>query len=66
MLKYSFEERGLNRVSAGHFAGNDASGRVQQKCGLRCEGTLRQEICKGGRFYDTLMYAILCEDYFIP
>ena len=53
----------LDRVYAEHFRGNEASGRVQQKCGLRHEGTQRQQFYKDGRFLDTLLYAILREDF---
>jgi len=63
VLGYCFNELKLNRVWAGHFAGNDASGRVQQKCGLQYEGTHRQEFCKEGRFVDMLAYSILREDF---
>jgi ribosomal-protein-alanine N-acetyltransferase len=50
-------------VSAGHFEGNLASGRVQQKCGLQYEGTYRQAFLKNGRYIDEAMYAILREDW---
>ena len=33
-LSYLFLERGFRRVCASHFAGNAASGRVMQKCGM--------------------------------
>jgi ribosomal-protein-alanine N-acetyltransferase len=62
-LRHCFEELRLNRVYAGHLEGNGASGRVLQKCGLRYEGTQRQEVRKDGRFADNHMYAILREDY---
>ena len=63
VLSHCFNEMKLNRVWAGHFAGNPASGRVQQKCGLRYEGTHRQQFCREGRFMDSLTYAILREDF---
>ena len=63
VLGHCFNEMKLNRVWAGHLEGNTASGRVQQKCGLRYEGTQRQESYKDGRFYDLLLYAILREEF---
>jgi len=63
VLDYAFGTLGLNRVSAGHFEGNVASGRVQQKCGLLYEGTHRRALLKNGTYYDELMYAIVREDW---
>ncbi|MDR0530659.1 MAG: GNAT family N-acetyltransferase [Oscillospiraceae bacterium] len=63
VLDYSFRGLGLNRVYAGHFADNSASGRVMQKCGLQYEGTRRQAFCKNGQYYDEMAYAILKSDY---
>ena len=63
VLDYAFGTLGLNRVSAGHFEGNIASGRVQQKCGLQYEGTQRQAFRKNGQYIDEMMYAITKEDW---
>ena len=63
VLDYAFGTLGLNRVSAGHFAGNEASGRVQQKCGLKHEGVYRQAFLKNGEYVDEVMYAIVREDW---
>ena len=63
VLDYAFGTLSLNRVSAGHFAGNLASGRVQQKCGLQYEGTHRQAFLKDGQYIDEVMYAITKEDW---
>jgi len=63
VLDYAFGTLELNRVSAGHFAGNLASGRVQQKCGLQYEGTHRQAFLKDGQYIDEIMYAITREDW---
>jgi len=63
VLGCAFGTLNLNRVSAGHFEGNTASGRVQQKCGLKCEGTYRQAFLKNGQYIDEVMCAILKEDW---
>ncbi|MCL2447191.1 MAG: GNAT family N-acetyltransferase [Oscillospiraceae bacterium] len=63
VLDYAFDVLNLNRVAAGHYAGNEASGRVQQKCGLRYEGTHRQAFLKNGEYVDELMYAMVREDW---
>ena len=65
VVAYGFNERKLNRITGGHFAGNGASGRVQQKCGFQYEGTQRQSHrLNNGQFVDFLLYAIVREDYF--
>jgi len=63
VLNYAFSTIELNRVSGGHAAGNEASGRVQQKCGMQYEGTHRQSFLKKGQYYDNLMYAITKDDW---
>ncbi|MDR3085907.1 MAG: GNAT family N-acetyltransferase [Christensenellaceae bacterium] len=64
LLRFFFEEVGVNRVEARHDLQNPNSGKVMQKCGMRLEGTLRQ----GGRnnrgIVDTALYARLAEEYF--
>ncbi|WP_243662959.1 GNAT family N-acetyltransferase [Hydrogenispora ethanolica] len=39
---YGFRRAGFNRIQAFHRSKNPSSGRVLQKAGRRCEGTLRQ------------------------
>lgn len=59
VLRYAFDEIGLNRVQAEVFAGNDASARVLTKCGMQLEGIARKKYYKGGRFFDTAQYAVV-------
>ncbi|MCY3582688.1 MAG: GNAT family N-acetyltransferase [Chloroflexi bacterium] len=63
IIQFGFEELGLNRIAAGHFAGNPASGRVMQKAGMRCEGTRRAYHYHRDSFKDSVWYAILREEY---
>lgn len=64
VIAFFFEEVGMNRIYAWHAHKNPASGRVQEKAGMRWEGTLRQAgRCNAGVF-DKVVYAILAEDYF--
>lgn len=63
MLKFCFEELGLNRVEAQHEAGNPASGAVMRHAGMRYEGTLRKRIFNKGKFHDMELYAILKEEF---
>jgi RimJ/RimL family protein N-acetyltransferase len=59
MLAFSFAELGLHRISAWCVAENVASARVLEKLGLRLEGRLREQEWMQGRWWDTLLYAIL-------
>jgi RimJ/RimL family protein N-acetyltransferase len=63
VVKYAFEDLGLNRVQARHMTRNPASGRVMQKIGMAHEGKLRQQARRWGVFEDLEMYAILLEEY---
>ena len=59
IVSYGFEQLELHRIQAHHFASNPASGRVMQKAGMRCEGTLRQMYRRFGAWHDICFYAIL-------
>ena len=63
ILRFGFEEIGLNRISATHIVENPASGRVMEKIGMRYEGTLRQYTFHHGRFQDHRVYAILRREW---
>jgi len=63
VVRYGFETLKINRIFAAHFAGNDASGNVLRKLGMRYEGRMRQAVMKCGKFIDLERYAILREDF---
>ncbi|MDN7024852.1 GNAT family N-acetyltransferase [Methanoculleus sp. FWC-SCC1] len=63
IIAYGFAGLGLNRIYATHFIRNPASGRVLEKCGLVCEGRLRQHVKKWEVFEDVAIYGIVREDY---
>ena len=63
MLKYGFEELGLNRIHASCLKRNLASARVLQKIGMTREGCLRQHVRRPGSFEDIEEYAILIDEY---
>ena len=63
VLRFFFEEVGLNRVFAYHAEGNPASGRVMQKCGMTYEATLRRAgRCNNG-IVDMVCYSMLACEY---
>jgi len=63
LLQFGFESLKLNRIEAGHFDYNLASGRVMEKAGMRCEGRRRQYALHHEAYKDLVWYAILREDY---
>jgi len=63
VIKFFFEEVGMNRVEARHDPRNPGSGRVMQKAGMLYEGTLRQADTNNQGVCDEACYAILASDY---
>jgi RimJ/RimL family protein N-acetyltransferase len=59
VVNHAFDGLGLNRITAGHFAHNTASGRVMQNIGMTYEGHRYQEIKKWGRFEDLILYGLV-------
>jgi len=63
LIRFFFEEVGVNRIESRHDSNNPNSGKVMLKCGLQYEGTMRQGDINNQGIGDTLRYAILREDY---
>ena len=63
VVRYGFEDCGLQRIWAGCFARNPASGRVLQKIGMTYEGTLRRHQLKWGEALDIAFYGLLREEW---
>ncbi|MCL2199456.1 MAG: GNAT family N-acetyltransferase [Defluviitaleaceae bacterium] len=59
VLDLCLDKLQLNRVESTHYVGNEASGRVMQKCGMVYEGTGIREVKVKGVFYDVVHYAIV-------
>lgn len=59
ILRFCFEELGFERVSACHMAGNEASGKVQRKIGMRHEGVQRWGLARFGTLVDRVCYGII-------
>ncbi len=64
LIKFFFEEAGMNRIEARHDPRNPNSGKVMAKCGLKYEGTHRESDWNNQGRCDSVMYAILAKDYF--
>ncbi len=61
--KRRFEKLELNRVESSHYAGNESSGRVMEKCGMTREGTGEQERKVKGVFRTVIRYGITKEQW---
>ncbi len=63
VIKFFFEEVGVNRVDSRHDVKNPASGIVMKKCGMVYEGTLRQFDINNQGVGDTCYYGILKSEW---
>ncbi|MDR6549212.1 GNAT family protein [Paenibacillus qinlingensis] len=63
ILKYAFEEVGLQRVEAGVMPRNVGSIRVLEKAGFQQEGLNRKLLEINGKREDHLLFAMLAEDF---
>ena len=66
IAKYGFEHLTLHKIFAHYFCGNDASGRVMQKIGMKEEGFLREHVKHHGHHMDLRQYGLLLTDLVIP
>ena len=58
MMAYNFREKGMKRVYASFFAGNEPSRRVMEKCGMRFSRFSEKELSYLGVERDLIYYAI--------
>lgn len=65
LIRFFFDQVGVNRIQAKHDPRNAFSGRVMMKCGLKYEGTMRQNNINNLGIVDSSIYAILKEDYML-
>lgn len=63
LLRFGFAEAGLHRVSATCLAENAASARVLEKAGMRREGRLRENEWMRERWWDTLLFGVLEDEW---
>ena len=62
VLKLCFEKLKLNRVESTHYVGNEGSGKVMAKCGMKLEGVGKQEEKIKGVFRDVVHYGITFDE----
>src|SRR5215216_1771629 len=63
VLHFGFSHMGVHRISAFCVADNIGSAHVLEKIGMQQEGRLRQNEYYKGRWWDTLLYAILYDEW---
>lgn len=63
IVHFSFAELKLHRLTAWCIADNAVSAHVLEKLGLRLEGGLREKEYFKDRWWDTLLYAILKDEW---
>lgn len=61
LLSLCFEKLELNRVESTHYTGNEGSGKVMEKCGMKREGVGKQQVKIKGVFHDVVHYGITKE-----
>ena len=63
VIRFMFDEVGVNRLEARHNVENPNSGKVMHKCGLQYEGTLRQAASDNTGIVDLCVWSILRSEY---
>lgn len=63
LVNHGFRELGLHRISSWCIADNTASARLLERLGFRQEGRLRRNEYFKGRWWDTLLYGLLREEW---
>jgi len=63
LVDYAFGQVNLHRVSAGAYAFNVRSIKMQKRIGLKEEGCVRKAVYKNGQYYDKILLGILKEEW---
>ncbi|MYC29416.1 MAG: GNAT family N-acetyltransferase [Chloroflexi bacterium] len=63
LVAFGYRQLGLERISSWCIADNSASSRVLERLGFRQEGRLRRNEFFKGRWWDTLLYALLRDEW---
>ena len=64
IMRYAFDELGLERLNGSWFADNVASKTMYMKCGWKEEGIRRKFVYKQGEYRDLVITGVLAEDYY--
>ena len=64
IMRYAFDELGLNRLDGSWFDNNEPSKGLYKKCGWSEEGVRREYVYKKGAYRDLTVVGILATDYY--
>lgn len=65
IMRYAFDELGLNRLDGAWFPDNLPSRNMYMKCGWKEEGVRKNYIFKNGKYHDLVEAGILAENYYL-
>lgn len=63
LLKFAFNERGMNRITAYILETNTASIKMHKKIGYQQEGVMRDAVLKNGLFHNIIILSILNSEF---
>jgi [ribosomal protein S5]-alanine N-acetyltransferase len=63
VLRYSYQELGLNRIGAVVYLENEASSNLLQKLGFKKEGELRDYLFQNNSYHTTSMFSLLKREW---
>ena len=63
LLRFGFDGLGMHRIYGDCVADNAASARVMEKSGMRREAHLREQAWFKGRWWDSVIYAVLEDEW---
>ncbi len=63
LLRFAFEQMGLNRVELEVYDFNTRAQRAYEKAGFRRDGVRRQALYRDGQYHDVYLMGVLREDW---
>lgn len=63
IIKFFFEEVGINKICANCYDENIGSAKVMEKAGMTKEAIFRDHYYKNDKFYDGYLYSIIKKEY---
>lgn len=63
LLRYAFEELGINRIEALILDSNIGSYKMHEKCGYIKEGVKRNSIFKNGQYHNQILVSVLKDEW---
>lgn len=63
VLRYYFQERRYQKVTAAVYSFNEASIRLHESLGFQAEGRIRRAIFTNGAYFDEIIYGLTVEEF---